>query len=124
VSDSRSRSCSLGTITRLWLISIRALPFSANLGQFSSASIRISFVFLVYPSLIFAYLGQGAQLIIDGSNVVANPFYLSIPGGSNGGLWWLTWVMGVFATVSFCLVRGRAAWDLEPLTRIPPPRLP
>jgi len=73
---------------------------SANLGQFSAASIRISFIFLVYPALIFAYLGQGARLIVDGENVMKNPFYLSIPGGSNGGLWWLTWVMGVFATVS------------------------
>lgn len=52
---------------------------------------------------MFAYLGQGAQLILDGATVIQNPFYLSIPGGSGGGLWWLTWIMGVFATVSWVI---------------------
>ncbi|KAJ9116704.1 hypothetical protein QFC20_000639 [Naganishia adeliensis] len=71
----------------------------ANLGQFNSAAIRLSFVTIVYPSLIFAYLGQGARLVVDGERVIANPFYLTIPGGENGGLWWVTWVFGVFATL-------------------------
>ena len=39
-------------------------------------------------------------MIADGDTVMANPFYLSIPGGPNGGLWWTTWIMGVIATVS------------------------
>ncbi len=49
---------------------------------------------------MFAYFGQGAKLISNGEVVIQNPFYLSIPGGSNGGLWWVTWIMGVLATVS------------------------
>jgi KUP system potassium uptake protein len=78
-------------------------PHSANLGQFTASSIRISFLCLVYPALIFQYLGQGARIITDGT-VMANPFYLSIPGGPNGGLWWITWVMGVIASVSHAQV--------------------
>jgi K+ transporter len=79
---------------------------SANLGQFTASSIRISFVTLVYPALIFAYLGQGARLIADGANVISNPFYLTIPGGENSPLWWATWVMGIFATVSSSAFSG------------------
>lgn len=37
--------------------------------------------------------------MVDGERVIANPFYLTIPGGENGGLWWVTWVFGVFATL-------------------------
>ncbi|KAJ9120623.1 hypothetical protein QFC22_002552 [Naganishia vaughanmartiniae] len=36
---------------------------------------------------------------MDGEKVIANPFYLSIPGGENGGFWWVTWIFGVLATL-------------------------
>ncbi|KAG6828165.1 hypothetical protein H0H92_008933 [Tricholoma furcatifolium] len=52
----------------------------ANLGQFTAASIRISFSFFVLPALILAYLGQGARLIVDGEAVLNNMFYSTIPG--------------------------------------------
>ena len=42
----------------------------------------------VYPCLILAYLGQGARLIQDGDAVLENVFYLTIPGKSNGPLFW------------------------------------
>jgi KUP system potassium uptake protein len=86
--------------------SVSTNPIHHSLGQFNAASIRLSFVVLVYPCLMLAYLGQGAKLISNGEVVIANPFYLSIPGGSNGGLWWVTWVMGVFATVRPAPPRG------------------
>ncbi|KAG7530995.1 hypothetical protein FFLO_04666 [Filobasidium floriforme] len=98
----------------------------ANLGQFTASSIRISFVCLVYPALIFQYLGQGARIITDGT-VMANPFYLSIPGGPNGGLWWITWVMGVIAsliasqamiTATFTLVNQLIGMGAFPSIRI------
>lgn len=76
---------------------------SANLGQFSAGAVRLSFVTIVYPSLMFAYLGQGARFIVDGAHVIENPFYLSIPGGEGKPLWWITWIFGVFATVSAML---------------------
>ncbi|EGG09512.1 uncharacterized protein MELLADRAFT_104243 [Melampsora larici-populina 98AG31] len=71
----------------------------ANLGQFSKGAIRLSFLAWIYPALILAYLGQGAQLITNGDHVITNIFYQSIPGGSGGGLWWIVWVFGMLATI-------------------------
>ena len=51
-------------------------------------SIQISFTCFVYPSLVLAYLGQGARLISDGEAILPNIFYNSIPGPSKGGLFW------------------------------------
>ncbi|KAE9409281.1 potassium transporter [Gymnopus androsaceus JB14] len=70
----------------------------ANLGQFNAASIRLSFCCFVYPGLILAYLGQGARLIVDGDNVVQNAFYRSIPGSSDGPLFWIMFVIAILAT--------------------------
>ena len=50
--------------------------------------LQLSFALYVYPCLILAYLGQGAQLIVAGDEVIANVFYLTIPGGTNGPLYW------------------------------------
>lgn len=72
----------------------------ANLGQFNVASIRLSFTTMVYPSLIFAYLGQGARLIADPENVIQNVFYKSIPGAQNGPLFWVVFVFGILATLT------------------------
>ena len=49
-----------------------------DLGHFNLLSIRISWLFLVYPTLILNYLGQGVILLIN-PNYVDNPFYHSIP---------------------------------------------
>ncbi len=49
---------------------------------------------------MFAYLGQAAAISAGGAEVLSNPFYQSVPGGTGGGLWWLTWIMGVIACVS------------------------
>ncbi|KAJ3576321.1 hypothetical protein NP233_g493 [Leucocoprinus birnbaumii] len=71
----------------------------ANLGQFNMLSIQISFGSFVYPALILAYLGQGARLITDGADVLPNLFYLTIPGESNGPLFWITYVFAILATL-------------------------
>lgn len=42
----------------------------------------------VFPNLILAYLGQGARLARDGDAVINNVFYATIPGSSNGPLFW------------------------------------
>ena len=60
----------------------------SSLGQFNAASIRLAFSGFVYPCLILAYLGQGARLIHDGESVFSNIFYLTIPGKTNGPLFW------------------------------------
>ncbi|KAF8139183.1 potassium transporter [Mycena galopus ATCC 62051] len=71
----------------------------ANLGQFNALSIRISFSAFVYPSLVLAYLGQGARLIEDGPSVIENIFYKTIPGPANGALFWIVFVFAILATI-------------------------
>ncbi|KAI4518197.1 potassium transporter [Schizophyllum commune Loenen D] len=71
----------------------------ANLGQFNRTSIRLSFCFVVYPSLILAYLGQGARLVVDGADVLDNVFYRTIPGEHNGPLFWVVFVFAILATL-------------------------
>ncbi|KAH9055386.1 potassium transporter [Lactarius vividus] len=71
----------------------------ANLGQFNMISIQISFTSLVYPSLVLAYLGQGARLIVDGEDVISNIFYRTIPGKHNGPLFWVLFTYAILATL-------------------------
>ncbi|KAG6853925.1 hypothetical protein C0991_012415 [Blastosporella zonata] len=53
----------------------------------------------VLPSLILAYLGQGARLIVDGDAVISNVFYQTIPGPKNGPLFWIVFVFAILATI-------------------------
>lgn len=87
--------------------SINSQRYISSLGQFNATSIRvspqpvkftpnfsfnmvvkISFAGFVYPSLVLAYLGQGARLIENGPAILPNVFYASIPGPVNGPLYW------------------------------------
>jgi len=71
----------------------------ANLGQFNASSIRLSFTCVVYPSLVLAYMGQGARLIVGGEQVLSNVFYQTIPGTTNGPLYWIIYVLAILATL-------------------------
>ncbi|XVF60346.1 hypothetical protein PTKIN_Ptkin08bG0037700 [Pterospermum kingtungense] len=53
----------------------------ADLGHFSQLSIKIAFTFLVYPSLILAYMGQAAYLSMHHINETDYQigFYVSVP---------------------------------------------
>src|SRR5882757_6219967 len=62
-------------------------------------SVKISFGSFVYPSLVLAYLGQGARLVVDGADVLPNVFYLTIPGRHNGPLFWILYVFAILATL-------------------------
>ena len=53
----------------------------------------------MYPSLVLAYLGQGARLIVDGEDVISNIFYRTIPGKHNGPLFWILFVYAILATL-------------------------
>ena len=53
----------------------------------------------MYPSLVLAYLGQGARLVVDGADVLPNLFYLTIPGRHNGPLFWILYVFAILATL-------------------------
>ena len=62
-------------------------------------SVQISFGSFVYPSLVLAYLGQGARLVVNGADVLPNVFYLTIPGRHNGPLFWIQYVFAILATL-------------------------
>jgi hypothetical protein len=93
----------------------------------------------VYPSLVLAYLGQGARLVVNGADVLPNVFYLTIPGRHNGPLFWILYVFAILATLiasqamitaTFSLVQQLVnmrclpsyapslAWDLAWLTHV------
>jgi KUP system potassium uptake protein len=48
---------------------------------------------------MLAYLGQGSRLVVDGTNVLPNVFYLTIPGKHNGPLFWILYVFAILATL-------------------------
>ncbi len=50
----------------------------ADLGHFSRIPIRNGWLFLVFPSLLLNYLGQGA-LLLGNPAAAQNPFYQSVP---------------------------------------------
>jgi potassium uptake protein len=64
----------------------------ADLGHFGRWPIRCAWFFIVFPAVLFNYLGQGALLISDPS-LVDNPFYHAVPH-------WAHWPMVVLATVA------------------------
>lgn len=64
----------------------------ADLGHFGRWPIRSAWFFVVFPAVLFNYLGQGALLIAD-PTLIDNPFYHSIPK-------WAHWPMVVLATVA------------------------
>ncbi|KAF8604432.1 potassium transporter [Ceratobasidium sp. AG-I] len=84
----------------------------ANLGQFNAISIRLSFVFLTYPALVLAYLGQGARLITDREAVFSNVFYQTIPGPTGGGLYWVMFIFAILATLIASQAMITAAFSL------------
>jgi KUP system potassium uptake protein len=52
----------------------------ADMGHFGPRPIRLSWLCIVFPALIFCYLGQGALVLRD-SSAVANPFFTMVPTG-------------------------------------------
>jgi len=93
------RTKSYDTLSGVLLAITGCEALFANLGQFNMLSIQISFASFVYPSLILAYLGQGACLIVNGADVMSNIFYRTIPGNSNGPLFWILYVFAILATL-------------------------
>jgi KUP system potassium uptake protein len=64
----------------------------ADMGHFGRTPIRLAWVGLVMPALVFNYFGQGALLLHD-PKAIANPFYLLAPH-------WALYPMVVLATVA------------------------
>ncbi|XWS53347.1 hypothetical protein CRYUN_Cryun11dG0149400 [Craigia yunnanensis] len=66
----------------------------ADLGHFSSLSIRVAFTFLVYPCLILAYMGEAAFLSKHHEDIQRS-FYKSIPEA----VFWPVFIVATFAAV-------------------------
>ncbi|KAI8067155.1 potassium transporter, partial [Gongronella butleri] len=68
----------------------------ADLGHFSKMSVRLSWCFLAYPSLLFAYIGQAAFISSDASGTAwSNPFFASVPPSA----FWFSFVLAILAAV-------------------------
>jgi KUP system potassium uptake protein len=52
----------------------------ADMGAFSKRAIQLSWLFLAYPCLLFAYIGQAAYMSHDPS-AYSNPFFNTVPPG-------------------------------------------
>ncbi|XP_047311523.1 potassium transporter 1 [Impatiens glandulifera] len=66
----------------------------ANLGHFSTLSIKIAFTFLVYPCLILAYLGEAAYLSRHHEDIQSS-FYKAIPEP----VFWPVFIVATMAAV-------------------------
>lgn len=63
-----------------------------DMGHFGKKPVRFAWLFVVMPSLLLCYFGQGALLLSDPS-AIRNPFYLMVPS-------WALMPMVGFATVA------------------------
>ncbi|KAG6681045.1 hypothetical protein I3842_13G073000 [Carya illinoinensis] len=66
----------------------------ANLGHFSPLSIKMAFTFLVYPSLVLAYMGEAAYLSKHHEDIHRS-FYKAIPEA----VFWPVFIVATFAAV-------------------------
>ena len=70
----------------------------ADIGHFGKLPIQITLTGFVYPALILCYLGQGAYLV-NHPEAYTNPFFLSLPGGTGSGVYWLMFVLATLSTI-------------------------
>lgn len=82
------------TLGSVVLVVTGAEALYADMGHFGRWPIRLAWSFVVLPSLMINYLGQGALLLADPA-AVENPFYLMAPGWARMPLL----VLATFATV-------------------------
>nr|XP_043637655.1 potassium transporter 1 [Erigeron canadensis] len=66
----------------------------ADLGHFSTLSVKIAFTFLVYPCLVLAYLGEAAYLSRHHEDIQRS-FYKAIPEA----VFWPVFIVATFAAV-------------------------
>lgn len=66
----------------------------ADLGQYTAASIRLSFCCIIYPCLVLQYMGQAAFLTKN-FDALSTSFYASIPDS----LFWPVLVMAILAAM-------------------------
>ncbi|KAI8142725.1 potassium transporter-domain-containing protein [Fennellomyces sp. T-0311] len=68
----------------------------ADLGHFAPSAVRLSWICLGYPCILFAYLGQAAYMVMDTTGTAwQNPFFAAVPPGA----FWFAFVMSVLAAI-------------------------
>lgn len=68
----------LAVLGAVFLTVTGAEALYADLGHFGRKPIRIAWLWLVCPSLIINYFGQGA-LVLSDANALSNPFFMMVP---------------------------------------------
>jgi KUP system potassium uptake protein len=64
----------------------------ADMGHFGRSPIRRAWLFIVFPALVLSYMGQGA-LILDNPSNISSPFFLLVPS-------WGQWPLVFLATAA------------------------
>ena len=77
---SEYRFAAFASLGSLFLAVTGAEALYADMGHFSVKPISRAWFFIVFPGLLFNYLGQGA-LLLENPATIENPFYLLAPKG-------------------------------------------
>ncbi|MCX6392948.1 MAG: KUP/HAK/KT family potassium transporter, partial [Actinobacteria bacterium] len=70
---------SFGALSAVTLAITGAEALYADMGHFGRSPITLSWLAIVFPSLVLCYLGQGA-LLLENPEMIDNPFYHLVPG--------------------------------------------
>lgn len=70
----------------------------ADIGHFGRLPIQLTLTCFVYPCLVICYLGQAAY-IVERPEAYSSPFFLSLPGGTGSGPYWVMFVLSTLATI-------------------------
>lgn len=71
---------SFGALSAVTLAITGAEALYADMGHFGRPPITLSWLIVVFPSLVLCYLGQGA-LLLENPQLIDNPFFHLVPGG-------------------------------------------
>ena len=82
----------------------------ADMGHFGKLPIRVAWFSLVMPALLLNYFGQGAVLLSNPEEAVANPFYALAPG-------WTIYPMIILATMAAIIASQALISGLFSITR-------
>ncbi|VFR00205.1 unnamed protein product [Cuscuta campestris] len=94
----------------------------ADLGHFNSLSMRLAFVFGVYPCLVVQYMGQAAFLSKNIASV-SNSFYASVPGAVHWPVFSIATLAAIVAsqsiiTATFSIIKQCNALGCFPRVKI------
>jgi KUP system potassium uptake protein len=99
----------LFTLGAVFLAVTGAEALYADLGHFGKKPIQIAWLFVVLPSLMLNYLGQGALVLAD-PKALENPFYLLYPD-------WAQPMMVIMATIATVIASQAVITGAYSLTR-------